>query len=149
MADNRFNQVPAYVASGGFPVGQQNPAMNGMQGINPYLPGGMPASPMVQQQMMMASGMRYPMQGLHMGVPSTPPPPYSAHTPSPGVTSFPSRPRTSLHKAKMGPLSDKERFFEEQRQKMRLFGKPGTVKVDADKLIGSMFGPDVKQAQVK
>ena len=53
--------------------------------------------------------------------------------------------RHALSKAKGNPqMSDKERFFEEQKQKLRQFGKPGATKMDADKLIGSMFGSDKK-----
>ena len=51
----------------------------------------------------------------------------------------------TLEKNKGSQLSDKERAFEEQRQKLRMFGRPGMTKVDPDALIGSMFAPDTKK----
>ncbi|XP_005104199.1 synergin gamma isoform X3 [Aplysia californica] len=143
MADQRFNQVPGFVG-GGFNMVPQNSPMPGGPGM--YMQPGMPMNPMMQQQMMMNQGYRFPMQAARMGPPNTPPPPYSAHSQVLSMAGpMPARPRASLSKSKGTPQqSEKERFFEEQRQKLRQFGRPGAVKVDADKLIGSMFAADTK-----
>lgn len=47
-------------------------------------------------------------------------------------------------KSKGPPKTEKERLFEEQRQKMKHYGKPGAAVVDTDSLIGAMFKPDPK-----
>ncbi|GFR98200.1 synergin gamma [Elysia marginata] len=104
--------------------------------------GGVPGYMPYNQQMMMMPNMRFPVQGVRMGPPNTPPPPYSAHIPNPNLVN---RPRLTLDKTKGNQLSDKERAFEEQRQKLRMFGKPGMTKVDPDALIGSMFAVDTKK----
>lgn len=54
-----------------------------------------------------------------------------------------------LNKSKEGQQSEKERFYEEQRQKLKQFGKPGSAKVDAEKLIGPIFSADEKSRQSK
>ncbi|CAL1535490.1 unnamed protein product [Lymnaea stagnalis] len=144
MADNRFNHGPGF-SGGGFQVGPQNPAMHSVPGMTSYMQAGMPMNPMMQQQMMMAPGMRFPMQGMRMGPPNTPPPPYHAHNAN--VANMPNRPRASLSKSKEGgQQSEKERFFEEQRRKLKQFGKPGATKVDEGKLIGSIFSAEAKPA---
>ncbi|XP_059150358.1 synergin gamma-like isoform X3 [Physella acuta] len=147
MADKRYNPATSFVG-GGYSAGPHMQPTQGVPGMVPYMQAGMPINNMMQQQMMMAPGLRFPIQqGMRMGPPNTPPPPYSAHN---TTAAMPTRPRASLNKAKEGgQQSEKERFFEEQRRKLQQFGRPGSVKVDEGKLIGSIFSADTKMATSK
>ncbi|XP_055891189.1 synergin gamma-like isoform X1 [Biomphalaria glabrata] len=147
MADNRLNQMSGFAGSG-YQVGQQNTAMN-VPGMQAYMPAGMHMTPMMQQQMLMNPVMRFPMQSLHMGPPNTAPPPYPAHMTS-NINTVNNQQRASLSKSKQnGPQSEKEKFFEEQRRKLKEFGKPGATKVDEGKLIGSIFAGETKPKNIK
>ncbi|KAH9518511.1 hypothetical protein Btru_017005 [Bulinus truncatus] len=138
-----------------YKVGPQSSAMPGVPGITPYMQSGMHMNPMLQQQMLMNPSMRFPVQSMHLGPPNTPPPPYTSHpanvlsavTPHPAsaINTVNNQQRVSLSKSKENrPQSEKERMFEEQRRKLKQFGKPGASKVDEGKLIGSIFAGEAK-----
>uniref|UniRef100_A0A2C9LI51 Uncharacterized protein n=1 Tax=Biomphalaria glabrata TaxID=6526 RepID=A0A2C9LI51_BIOGL len=142
-----MNQMSGFAGSG-YQVGQQNTAMN-VPGMQAYMPAGMHMTPMMQQQMLMNPVMRFPMQSMHMGPPNTAPPPYPAHMTS-NINTVNNQQRASLSKSKQnGPQSEKEKFFEEQRRKLKEFGKPGATKVDEGKLIGSIFAGETKPKTTK
>ncbi|XP_025089450.1 synergin gamma-like isoform X3 [Pomacea canaliculata] len=157
MADNRLphmvgqggvHQAPGFShLQGGIGVGMVvNPVFGGpgaqsVSGQQPHL-GFFPgmAAPMMRVSPVVPA--MFPVQ--QMRPPAGPPPPY---TPQLAATyQAKARSPTSLQSPR-GPMklkTEKERYFEQQQQRLRQFGKPGAPVADANKLIENMFGKTEK-----
>ncbi|XP_067650665.1 synergin gamma-like isoform X1 [Haliotis asinina] len=131
MADNRGMRFPGHQQPGPVPGYGMMPNMGGQYvGMQP---GGYP---MMQHQMMAAPGVMpqmFPMQ--QMGMRGVAPPPYTPQM----AQNFRMRSGAVSTRPKK-ELSEKERQFQVQQQRLKQFGKPGAITADADRLIANMFG---------
>ncbi|XP_071110758.1 synergin gamma-like isoform X2 [Haliotis cracherodii] len=127
-------RFPGHQQPGAVPGYGMMPNMGG-QFVGPGMqPGGYP---MMQQQMMAAPGVMPQMfQMQQMGMRGVAPPPYTPQM----AQKF--RMRTGAVSMRPKELSEKERQFQLQQQRLKQFGKPGAITADADRLIANMFGAE-------